>query len=87
MRHLDLKKALKPLYLPSAGNCTLVDVPAMNFVMLDGSIEPGRSPGTSPLFQESMQALYAAAFTEQPPRCPPIHRWGGKAAGFPDLLG
>ena len=37
----------------------------MNFVMLDGSIEPGCSPGTSPRFQEAMQSLYAAAFMQE----------------------
>lgn len=63
MLKLDLKKELKPFYLPSAKNCTVVDIPTMSFVMMDGAIEPDQSPGTSPLFQENMQALYGAAYT------------------------
>jgi hypothetical protein len=38
-------------------------VPAFNFVMIDGAIEPGQGPATSSLFQENMQALYGAAYT------------------------
>ena len=63
MQKLDLKKDLKSLYVPSARKIEMVDVPAMNFVMIDGAIEPDQAPGTSPLFQENMQALYGAAYT------------------------
>jgi hypothetical protein len=60
---LDLKKDLKYLYSPSAKKVEVIEVPEMNFVMIDGAIEPGRGPGTSPGFQEAMQALYGAAYT------------------------
>ena len=63
MEKLDLKKDLKYLYAPPVKKIEMVDVPAMNFIMLDGAIEPDQSPGTSPLFAENMQALYAAAYT------------------------
>lgn len=63
MIKLDLKKDLKYLYVPSSRKIELVEVPAMNFIMIDGAIEPGKGPGTSPLFQENMQALYGAAYT------------------------
>jgi len=63
MEKLDLRKDLKYLYAPSAKKVEVVDVPAFNFVMIDGAIEPGEGPGTSPLFQENMQALYGAAYT------------------------
>jgi len=63
MQKLDLKKELKHLYAPSAKIIETVTVPAMNFIMLDGAIEPDQSPGTSPLFAENMQALYGAAYT------------------------
>jgi hypothetical protein len=63
MEKLDLKKDLKYLYAPSAKKIELVEVPAMNFVMIDGAIEPDQAPGTSPLFQEDLQALYGAAYT------------------------
>ena len=63
MEKLDLRKELKYLYAPSAKKVEVVDVPAFNFVMIDGAIEPDQTPGTSPLFQENMQALYGAAYT------------------------
>lgn len=60
---LDLRKQLKPFYAPSSKKVELVDVPRFNFVMIDGAIEEGQAPGTSPGFQEAMQALYGAAYT------------------------
>jgi hypothetical protein len=63
MEKLDLKKDLKYLYAPSAKKIEVVEVPAMNFVMIDGAIEPNQAPGISPLFAENMQALYGAAYT------------------------
>ena len=63
MEKIDLKKDLKYLYAPSAKKIEVVDVPAMNFIMIDGAIEPDQAPGTSPLFAEAMQALYGAAYT------------------------
>ena len=63
MEKLDLKKDLKYLYLPSPKKIELVEVPPMNFIMLDGAIEPDQAPGTSPLFAENMQAIYGAAYT------------------------
>jgi hypothetical protein len=63
MEKLDLRRELKHLYLPSAKEPAIVDVPAMQFVMVDGAIEPGGAPGISPQFAENMQALYGAAYT------------------------
>jgi hypothetical protein len=63
MEKLDLKKELKYLYSPSAKKVEQLAVPRFQFLMINGAIEPGKDPGTSPLFQENMQALYGAAFT------------------------
>ena len=63
MQKLDLRKELKHLYNPSARRVEVVDVPRFNFVMIDGVIEPGHGPGSSPGFQEAMQALYGASYT------------------------
>ncbi len=63
MLALDLKKDLKYLYAPPAKKIELVDVPAMQFILLDGAIEADQSPGTSPLFQENTQAMYGMAYT------------------------
>ncbi|MGB7317118.1 MAG: hypothetical protein WBC85_04040 [Planktotalea sp.] len=41
MEKIDLKKKLKTLYGPSKADFVQVDVPAMNFVMIDGAGRPG----------------------------------------------
>jgi hypothetical protein len=63
MKTLDLRKQYKHLYQPSAKAPVVVDVPEFSFVMIDGRIEKGKSPGKSPAFQEAMTALYGAAYT------------------------
>jgi hypothetical protein len=60
---LDLRKELKQYYMPSAKKIELVEVPEFNFLMIDGAIEPDKSPGTSPLFEQATGALYGAAYT------------------------
>jgi hypothetical protein len=60
---LDLKRDLKHLYAPSAKAPALVDVPAMQFAMVDGAIEPGSEPGLSPAFGAALQALYGVSYT------------------------
>lgn len=59
---LDLKKQLKHLYLPSAKEVVEVDVPEMQFVMIDGEIEEGATPGDSPAFAEALGALYGTSY-------------------------
>jgi hypothetical protein len=56
---IDLKKELKHLYKPSAKQPEIVDVPPMNFLMLDGSGDPN----TSRDYQDGMEALYSTAYT------------------------
>ncbi len=63
MKTLDLKKDLKYLYAPSAKKIELVKVPRLQFAMIDGAIEKGQAPGTSPGFQEVTEALYGIAYT------------------------
>ncbi len=63
MLKLDLRKELKHLYMPSAKKVEVVEVPLMQFAMVDGSIEPGHGPGDSPGFDEAMQALYGVSYT------------------------
>ena len=63
MEKLDLRKQYKHLYAPSPNKVELIDVPVLNFIMIDGRIEEGRGPGTSPGFQEAVQALYSASYT------------------------
>ena len=63
MEKLDLKVRYKHLYKPPSKQVTIVDVPPLNFVMLDGVIEPGASPETSLAFQEAFPAIYGTSFT------------------------
>jgi hypothetical protein len=58
---LDYKKDMKELYFPSAREVAVVEVPSMNFVMIDGEGDPN----TSREFQDAMQALYAISFTNK----------------------
>lgn len=56
---IDLKKELKHLYNPSAKKISVVDVPRMNFLMLNGK---GHPEGVQD-FQDAIQAIYSVAYT------------------------
>jgi len=63
MKMLDLKKEYKHLYQPPAKKVDIVQVPGLQFAMVDGAIEKGSEPGKSPAFAEATQALYGIAYT------------------------
>ena len=63
MKILDLKKQYKPLYQPSAKKIEIIQVPKLQFAMVDGFIEKGSEPGKSPSFAEATQALYSLSYT------------------------
>ncbi|NLG95878.1 MAG: hypothetical protein GX491_00805 [Chloroflexi bacterium] len=56
---LSLVKELKHLYSPSAKAPALVEVPPLNFLMIDGRGDPN----TSPAYQEAIEALYSLSYT------------------------
>lgn len=56
---LDLKRELKHLYNPSAKAISVVDVPAINFLMVDGAGDPNSAKA----YQDALAALYAVAYT------------------------
>ena len=58
MLKIDLRKELAWLYKPSAKTISLVDVPAMNFIMIDGKGSP-----ESEQYRQSIEALYPVAYT------------------------
>ena len=40
MEKIDLKKELKAFYDPTAKEVTLIDIPKMNYIMIDGQGAP-----------------------------------------------
>ncbi len=63
MKTLDLKKDMKYLYAPSTKKVEVVQVPKLQFAMIDGEIEKGEGPSTSPAFREATSALYGISYT------------------------
>ena len=59
MKKIDHKKELKHLYGPSAKKVSVVDVPPMSFLMIDGQGDPN----TSQAYQEAVSALYSVSYT------------------------
>lgn len=59
MTKIDFKKELKHLYKASAKKVDVVDVPQMNYIMIDGT----GAPDTSPTFGKAIEALYPLAYT------------------------
>lgn len=58
MPALDWKKTLKSLYFPPA-DPVVVDVPQMNFLMIDGHGDPN----TSQEYAQALEALYSLSYT------------------------
>ena len=58
MSKLDFKRELKHLYQPSAKKFQVVDVPPMNFLMIDGHGDPN----TAQAYQDAVEALYGVAY-------------------------
>lgn len=54
----DLKKELKTLYKTSLKEVTVVDVPAMNFLMIDGE----GNPNTSEYYKSCVETLFAMSY-------------------------
>ena len=59
MTKVDLKKELKHLYNPSVKEINLVDVPPMNFVMIDGSGDPNNAQE----YRDAIEVLYSISYT------------------------
>ena len=59
METIDYKKQFKQFYAASAVKVEIVDVPAMNFLMIDGCGDPN----TAKSFGDAIEALYSLAYT------------------------
>ena len=57
MDKIDLKKELKHLYNPSSKEVMAVDVPPMNFLMIDGEGDPA-----SPQYMAAIEALFGVSY-------------------------
>lgn len=58
MPKIDFKKELKHLYRPSAKEFVVVDVPLMNFLMINGHGDPN----TAQEYKDAVEALYGVAY-------------------------
>ena len=58
MQKIDFKKELKHLYNPSPKKVEEVNVPAMNFLMIDGDGGPAAAA-----FIDAIEALYPVSYT------------------------
>ncbi|MBK1877342.1 GyrI-like domain-containing protein [Pelagicoccus mobilis] len=59
MTKVDFKRERKELYRPSTKEVSLVEVPAMNFLMIDGEGDPGKGGE----FELAIEALYPLAYS------------------------
>lgn len=55
---VDFKKELKQLYNPPKKDFTIIDMPPMNFLMVDGRGDPN----TTEEYKDAIEALYAVAY-------------------------
>ena len=59
MPKIDFKKELKHLYRPSSRKISVVDVPPMQFLMIDGQGDPN----TAPAYAAAIETLYSVSYT------------------------
>jgi hypothetical protein len=57
MTKIDLKKTMRAYYNPSSKDFSVIEVPPMNFLMIDGTGDPGGEE-----FANAMQALYSVSY-------------------------
>ena len=58
MNKIDLKQELKQLYNPSAREFSVVDVPALQFLMIDGQ----GNPNSSSTYKQAVEALFSLSY-------------------------
>ena len=58
MIKIDFKKEMSQYYNPPAKKISVVDVPAMNFILIDGSGDPN----TSQEYRDAIEALYSLSY-------------------------
>ena len=58
MTKVDFKKQMKELYNPPKDDFSVVDVPSMQYLKVDGHGDPN----TEPAYKQAIEALYAVAY-------------------------
>lgn len=58
MDKIDIRKELKELYAPSSKEFSIVDVPSMSYIMIDGR----GNPNTAKSYIEAVEALYTVSY-------------------------
>ena len=58
MEKIDFKKELKDLYNPTTKEIVIVDIPKMNFLMIDGMGDPN----TAKEYKDAIEALYTVSY-------------------------
>lgn len=58
MEKIDYRRKLKQLYQPSPNGVVQVDVPALNYLMIDGEGDPKEPP-----YAEAVEALFSLSYT------------------------
>ena len=58
MQKIDFKRRLRSLYSAPAKAPVIVEVPQMNFIMIDGAGDPD----TSPEFQQAVEVLFSTSY-------------------------
>jgi len=59
MEKIDLRKQLKPLYSPSAKDFSLIEIPPLQYLMIDGHGDPA----VVPEYTDAVQTLYGISYT------------------------
>jgi hypothetical protein len=59
MEKIDLKKKYKDLYNPSKKDFSIIEVPSLQYIMIDGKGDPN----TSGAYQQVIETLYGLSFT------------------------
>lgn len=55
---VDLKRELKDLYAPPKGKFVIIDVPAMQYLMVDGQGDPN----VAPAYRDAVEWLYSVSY-------------------------
>lgn len=58
MPKVDLKRESKELYNPSSKEVSIINVPEMNYLIIDGEGDPN----TSQEYQDAIETLFSASF-------------------------